>query len=226
MLDQLQNRAATVSLEEVSIAGTELAATVAVENSAGHKFPTGFPSRRAWLHFSVIDGSGDVVFESGAYGDDGAIFGNDNDDNPGEYEPHYEQIERSDQVQIYETILQDTEGNVTTVLLFGAGYAKDNRLLPSGFDKATAEEQIAVYGAAASDEDFDGGGDRVHYMVDLGNAQGPFVVRVELLYQSIGYRWAENTGSGSGDEAARFMGYYSAVPNLPVVVSSVEAVVQ
>jgi hypothetical protein len=226
VLDQLQNRTANVSLEDVSVTGAELGATVVVENNVGHKFPTGFPSRRTWLHFSVVDGNGDTVFESGAYNNDGSIVGNDNDDDMTLYEPHYEQIESPDQVQIYETILQDTEGSVTTVLLLGSGYAKDNRLLPAGFDKATAEEQIAVHGLAADDQDFSSGEDRVRYLVELGSAQGPFAVRVELLYQSIGYRWADNTGRDSSTEGARFADYYSAISNLPVVVTSVEAVVQ
>ena len=38
---------------------------VAVENLAGHKLPTAYPSRRVWLHVTVLDGP-DVVFESGA----------------------------------------------------------------------------------------------------------------------------------------------------------------
>jgi len=135
LLELLQQETAEISVVNAGLDGESLNLALSIEQYVGHKFPTGFPSRRAWLHFTVIDGSGDVVFESGAYGDDGAIAGNSNDDNPGVYEPHYEQIERSDQVQIYETILQDTEGNVTTVLLFGAGYAKDNRLLPSGFSR-------------------------------------------------------------------------------------------
>ena len=42
-------------------------------------------------------------------------------------------------------------------------YLKDNRLLPHGFDKRTAEPDIAVHGAALDDPDFTGAGDRVRY---------------------------------------------------------------
>ena len=38
---------------------------VDVLNKSGHKLPTGFPSRRVWLHLRVLHGS-DVIFESGA----------------------------------------------------------------------------------------------------------------------------------------------------------------
>ena len=47
-------------------------------------------------------------------------------------------------------------------------YLKDNRLLPRGFDKGTAAAEIAVVGAAADDDDFVGGGDRVRYRVRRG----------------------------------------------------------
>ena len=45
----------------------------------------------------------------------------------------------------------DENDAVTTGLLTGVRYVKDNRLLPRGFDKATHEWDIAVYGAAADD---------------------------------------------------------------------------
>ena len=55
-------------------------------------------------------------------------------------------IDRPDQVQIYESILGDADSHPTTGLLSAVRYLKDNRLLPRGFDKATADPQIAVFG--------------------------------------------------------------------------------
>ena len=43
-----------------------LAFDVDVRNLTGHKFPTGYPSRRTWLHVTVRDGQDASVFESGA----------------------------------------------------------------------------------------------------------------------------------------------------------------
>jgi hypothetical protein len=222
-LEQMQNRTATVDIAELEISGTTLSAQVAVNSQVGHKFPTGFPSRRAWLHFTVYDADEQVVFESGATMPDGAIVGNDNDESPDKYEPHYDEIGETEQVQIYESIMADREDNLTTVLLRGYGYVKDNRLLPAGLDKAAVDADIVPYGGAVDDSDFSGGGDRVLYRVDLGSAKGPFTVEVELLYQSIGYRWAENVRSYQGAETALFAQYYQEMSNLPVLVSSATA---
>jgi hypothetical protein len=222
-LDQLQTRAAALAIEEGELSGSHLTVTVVLQSLAGHKFPTGFPSRRAWLHFTVQDAGGGIVFESGAVNPDGSIVGNDNDADPTQYEPHYQAIASPDQVQIYETIMGDSEGGVTTALLRGAGYLKDNRLLPLGFDKEVASEDIAVHGQAMEDADFSGGGDRVSYAIELGDAGGPFTVTVELLYQSVGCRWAQNLRRHEAPEPARFLDYYEAVPNLPVVIAGATA---
>lgn len=224
--DQLQNRTAVLTLENLVMNEGILHGSLKVENRAGHKFPAGFPSRRAWLHIVVKDTSGEVVFESGAVSQEGAIQGNDNDLDPLLYEPHYQRIETPDQVQIYESMMVNTEGTLTTTLLRGASYIKDNRLLPVGFDLEQATADIASYGAAAEDPDFSGGGDALELNIDLGDAKGPLEITVELLYQSIGYRWAHNLQSYEAPEVARFLEYYQAVPNLPVVVAEAKAQVE
>jgi hypothetical protein len=128
------------------------------------------------------------------------------------FEPHYREISSADQVQIYESIIAGANGAVTTGLLNGVRYVKDNRLLPRGFDKRTAEPDVAVHGAAVDDPDFVGAGDRVNYSVDLAGAPGPFVVEAELLYQPIGYRWANNLKAYSqAAEPRRFTTYYDAM---------------
>jgi mono/diheme cytochrome c family protein len=219
-LKQLQRRTATVSLEEIRLSDSQFTATVVVRSFVGHKFPTGFPSRRAWVHLVVKDASGKVVFESGAANADGSITGDDHDADPARFEPHYTVIETADQVQIYQSIMVDLSGNVTMVLLKGAGYIKDNRLLPSGLDKAAVGSDIAVYGAAAGDEDFSGGGDKVQYRIDVGDARGPFTVEAELLYQTISYRWAQKLQPFDAEETSAFLRYYSSVANQPVVVAA------
>ncbi|MDP9146648.1 MAG: NapC/NirT family cytochrome c [Acidobacteriota bacterium] len=208
----LQSKAATLAVENISMNAGRLQADVVVRNHGGHKLPTAYPSRRAWLHLSVRDHSGKLVFESGALQPNGSIAGNDNDDDPKRFEPHYSEIRTSDQVQIYESILGDEHGRVTTGLLAGVGYLKDNRLLPDGFDKQTADKEIAVIGAAHDDPNFSAGSDRVHYSVEVDSGAGPFTVDAELLYQPIGFRWANNLKPYSAAvEPHRFTTYYEAM---------------
>jgi hypothetical protein len=207
--DYLGSAAARVAIESAKVTGTALALSVRVDNLGGHKLPTAYPARRVWLHVRVIDDAGAVLFESGAPRADGSIVGNDNDEDALKFEAHYGEITRPDQVQIYESIMVDRDGRVTTGLLRGVRYAKDNRLLPRGFDKATADAEVAVHGDAERDADFVGGSDRLGYRVDLGRAvTARLHVEVTLLYQSIGYRWNENLRAYDAAETQRFVRYY------------------
>jgi hypothetical protein len=203
---QLEGQTATVSISPLEIDGQQLAFEVAVRNLTGHKFPTGYPARRSWLHVTVRNGDA-IVFESGGVEPSGAIRGNDSDADARHYEPHHEQITHSDEVQIYESVLGDAAGNPTTGLLTATHYLKDNRLLPRGFDKATAAAEIGVFGDAAHDVDFAESGDRVRYELPI-DGRGRFTVEVELRYQSIGYRWAENLSPYDAPEPRRFLSYF------------------
>ena len=206
--DYLRSEAATLTIGPVALASGRLTTEVIVENLGGHKLPTAYPSRRSWLHLAIRDAAGRVVFESGAFEPTGAILGNDNDADATKFEPHHGAITTSDQVQIYEAIMVDRAGLVTTGLLKGVRYVKDNRILPRGFDKATAVPDIAVRGAASDDEDFRGGWDRVGLDIDVGGAQGPFTVEAELRYQPVGFRWAQNLKSYQAAEPQRFVLMY------------------
>ena len=209
-LRQLEQDTARVAIERAAMAGNALGVEITVRNLTGHKMPTGYPSRRAWLHFTVRDRQGRVAFEPGAIEATGLIRGNDNDADPARFEPHHDEIRAADQVQIYESVMTDPAGNVTTGLLRATGYVKDNRLLPRGFDKTTAPQEIGVFGAALTDGTFNGDGDRVRYVVNLSPADGPFDVDVELRYQPIGFRWAQNLDRYDAPEPRRFVGYFKA----------------
>jgi cytochrome c551/c552 len=207
----LQSHTARLSIEMAEALQGRLVADIKVENITGHKLPTGYPSRRVWLHVTVRDGAGRIIFESGALEASGAIKGNDHDADRLRVEPHYTEIRQPDEVQIYESVMRDRAGLPTTGLLSATGYAKDNRLLPRGFDKSTASEWIAVIGTAAPDSDFIGGADDVRYVVPLGSAQGPFHIDAALRFQVIGFRWAENLRSYDSEETRRFVTYYESM---------------
>ena len=207
----LQSRAATVRVDNAVVDSQRLQAEVIVENFGGHKLPTAYPSRRAWLHVLVLDGRGSVVFESGRLNTNGSVQGDDNDADATRFEPHYTEITRPDQVQVYESIIGDDTGGVTTGLLLGTRYLKDNRLLPRGFDKKTADAEVAVHGDAERDPDFAAAGDRIRYAIPRNGTSGPYRLSIELLYQSIGYRWANNLKRYDAPEPRRFTSFYDSM---------------
>jgi hypothetical protein len=217
-LEHLQRDTARLAVAAAARAGGRIIVDVDVENLAGHKFPTAYPSRRAWIQLLVTDAAGRTVFESGAFSPDGRVAGNDQDADPLKFEPHYTTIDRADQVQIYESMMVDPKGAVTTGLLSGLRYVKDNRLLPRGFPKATAPADVAVVGDASTDADFAAGGDRVRYAIDPGAAAGPFTVVVRLWYQPIGFRWAENLRAYDAFEPQRFVRYYETMAAASAVI--------
>jgi hypothetical protein len=177
--------AARIRVESVELRDDGIKVKVKVENFAGHKFPTGFPSRRAWIHLVVYDATG-VIFESGRVDEDGRIFG---EDEP--YERHHDVISSDDEVQIYESVMMDVKGSVTRTLLKAAGYVKDNRILPAGFDKLSPHPDTGVRGLALDDVNFVEGSDVVTYLIE-GNFEKPLKIRAELLYQPISYPFVKS----------------------------------
>ncbi len=222
---QLQNDAAELTIVDARAEGDALLIDVRVQNKAGHKFPTGFPARRVWIHLTVTDASEAIIFESGAPQIDGSITGNDSDQDIRTFEPHYTTITEANQVQIYQSVMENSDGEVTHALLRAAAYAKDNRLLPAGFDKATAGTDFATVGQAFDDVDFVGGSDEITYSVDIGDHEGPFTISAALLYQSVALPFVEDLREELSSLTTRFVDYFDDADKAPVVVDSAESVV-
>jgi hypothetical protein len=222
--DQISQDTANLRLESLGRENGWLRAELEVTALTGHKFPTSFPSRRAWLHVTVADAAGQVFFESGKPNADGSIAGNAADTDPATFEPHYDVITQPDQVQIYEPIMGDNEGQVTYTLLRGAIYLKDNRLLPAGADKAGLPADIGVYGAARDDPSFVGGSDLVTYQVDVAGVTGPFTFSAELLYEPLSYRFVQDLLADGTPLTERFAGYYGATDRAPLRVAAIAPV--
>ena len=156
---------------------------VTVENLTGHKFPTGHPYRRAWLHVRVANAKRQTLFESGGVDANGVLRGVTDG-----YGPHHDLITRENEVQIYQSVMADPQGRATWSLLRGASYLKDNRLPPRGFHARTNAASIAIRGEAATDENFHAGAsgtDEVTYRINLPQGEGRLTVEVELLYQAV-----------------------------------------
>jgi len=205
--------AAELWIRRPRIVDGRLKASIVVHNLSGHKLPTGYPSRRVYLHFVVKDATGELVFESGRMRADGSIVGVDGDNGPGRFEPHFDFIYRPDQVQVYEAVMGNTDGEVTHTLLEAAGYLKDNRLLPAGFNKTKVPEEIAVHGLAETDASFNYAWDTVRYSVKLpeGSPGDVFSVEAELRYQPLSHAYLQDLFRDEDEPAvARFKRMYEA----------------
>ena len=215
--NQLKERAVVLSGRALMRNDT-LDVRVRVVNTAGHKFPTGFPSRRAWLHIVVRDNTNAMVFESGAWREDGSIIGED-----AALEPHHAIITADDQVQVYESVGGDVESVPTYQLLRMARRLKDNRIPPRGFpDEAMRNDTISVVGVPAGDTDFnnaDGivgsGSDDVIYSVRVDPAKMPYHASVQLVYQSVNPRFVDSFSAFTDSTVARFLRLYGDADNSP-----------
>lgn len=186
------NSSATITPVSQTLAGDNaLNFTLKINSNTGHKLPSAYPSRRVVLHVTVKDAQNNIVFESGKINANGSIVGVDADTDRATFEPHYELITDPGQVQVYEAIMGDSQNQVTYTLLRGMVYLKDNRLLPQGFNKATASSDIKVVGDALNDADFVGGSDDISYRIS-GLRGNNYQVEAELLHQPIAYAFAQD----------------------------------
>jgi hypothetical protein len=185
---ELLKSAVTMSVKEKAAKGF-LQFIVSLKNHSGHKFPSGFPSRRAWLYVQILDSEQKTVFESGAVNNKGQIKAAC-DHTEGQYEVHHELISKASQVQIYESNMKNLEGQLTFTLIRAAGYLKDNRLLPLGMNKSTVASALKPVGEAMKDKNYLGGSDQLTYKIPL--AAGRYRALIELRYQSLSSPFAQD----------------------------------
>jgi hypothetical protein len=200
-----------------------LEAQVRIENLAGHSFPSGVAFRRAFVTLEGLDDKGNVVWASGRTNNVGAIVkGTSEEVLPTEFffdpvtrkqvfQPHYQTINDESQVQIYEEIIADTEGKITTSFVGLDQPLKNNRLLPKGWrNDGPLAEFTGPHGDAERDPDYDGksgasGADNLLYRIPLNDRTRSIVaVRVTLNYQSIPpYYLKQRFAIGQGPETQR-----------------------
>jgi hypothetical protein len=189
---------------------------VRVENLTGHKFPTGYPARRAWLHVELYDGQR-LLFESGGFDDQGHLV-----DVAKEHGlPHVQTVTQPGDVVVYELVATDPDGAPTTHLTRMVGKQKDSRLLPRGWraDGPHAAD-IAPVGTDG-DADFGAGGDTVAFRIALPErVRGRLRVQAELRYQSVPPHWVDALRTVADDAAQRFVQMYDAAEKVPEVVAT------
>ena len=175
------------------------------------------------------DGNGQPVFESGGWdAQTGEINGLDMP-----YEVHHDVITDPDQVQIYQALMQDVDGNVTYTLLRGASYIKDNRLPPEGFTtQGPYYDSTAVAGLATQDPNFNignagegSGADTVTYRIGNLDPGANYQLEAKLLYQTLAVRFAEDLFQYSTPEVQTFQGYYQQADKSPITIDSLQLTV-
>jgi hypothetical protein len=197
---------------------------VRLENLAGHRFPSGYPSRRAFIEFVVLDATGDTVFKSGRLNSAMEVEGHD-----ATYEPHYTVINRSEQVQIYEMVMGDVNGDVTTVLERAKDPIKDNRLVPYGFSTAhPSYDTTLIAGNALTDPDFNrntlgeegSGTDIVYYHIPVSNTTAALRAYARAYYQPVPPGWNREMFEQSGPEIDAFRSMLATSDGTPTLVAA------
>jgi hypothetical protein len=196
---------------------------VKLTNKAGHKLPAGIPFRRMWIHLKVLDSNNNIIFESGNWNSNGEIVGLNSD-----YEPHYDLIRNTNDVQIYEGVMIDVDGNVTNRLLRASQYIKDNRIPPAGFTSThPSYDTTAIFGNALNDPNFNkengsegSGSDIITYRIPIaGNST--YTVTAEVFFQSIKPKVVDYLSSISEPDINKFVTMYNQLPNLPFIMKSI-----
>lgn len=216
---------AKIEVSALRQTGEFLEASVRVENLAGHSLPSGVAFRRAFIAFEAIDEAGNVVWASGRTNSVGAIVrGTGEEVLPTEmlfdsqtgkqvFQPHHEVITDEGQVQIYEELMANVKGKITTSFVASDRHIKNNRLLPKGWrPDGPMAEFTGPHGEAARDPEYvtknpagSSGSDTLIYRIPLNDkTRGAITVRATLYYQAIPpYYLQERFRLGKGPETKR-----------------------
>jgi hypothetical protein len=217
---QAQNATAQISVDSVSTDATTLSAKLTVTNLAGHNFPSGVSFRRAFVNFRVLDATGKVLWASGNTNGDGVIV--DNSGAPlvteffsptqSAFQPHFWEgapITSDKQVQIYEELVLDPQGALTTSFLSFDHKVKDNRLQAQGRSPNGPFGDVIASVATSDDPSYQNGCgcSVVSYQIPLTQIPGtPSAVQAAVYYQSIPpYYLRQRSEQGRGRDTARLV---------------------
>lgn len=196
---------------------------VKIKNKAGHKFPSGYPSRRAVLQMVITDGVNDTVFRSGMFNSQQRVIG----ENPA-FEPHHALISQSDVPQIYEMAPGDVNNNFTSILERADVILKDNRIPPAGFTTSSPVYDTTLVSAdALADDDFNktgmtegSGMDYVAVHAPITGATGNLKIRAKIYYQAVPPKWVDQLFAMSAPEINKFEAMYQGADQRPFLMVS------
>lgn len=219
-LDKLQESSIHLSMSILDRENDSLYVEVQIENLAGHKLPAGYPSRQVFIQLTVLNENGEEIFISGQLDENYQII---DEDLP--YEPHHSIITQENQVQIYQMVMANVAGEVTTTLLHADHALKDNRLTPIGFStEHPSYDTIQIVGLANNDLDFNdnqAGGDRIYYHIPIHNELGDIEVQAKVFYQTVNHRWLEDMFEESSEEIDNFQEMYDEADLNPILMKSI-----
>jgi hypothetical protein len=209
MLEMARTETANVNVQHVSVSDNTLEATILVTNKVGHYLPSGAGFRRMFLEFLILDGNDETLWASGRTNKVGFILDGITDrvletelpvKNPKLWQPHYETVHKSSEVQIYQEVILDSDDNISTSFLRRIEHVKDNRIRPKGFSPEFFKQQSSKYIKELAELHGDAvkldpyyfdpkltGADSIRYSIDLGavDIKKAKTIRVTLFSQSI-----------------------------------------
>lgn len=221
----LKEKAIDLNLMLDSTANDTAYFRVKLKNKTGHKFPSGYPSRRAVVQFVVFDAANDTIFKSGTFTPQYRVVGETN-----QFETHHNIINQPNVPQIYEMVMGDVNYNFTSVLERASNLLKDNRIPPSGFTTThQVYDTVKISNDALADDDFNkvasvegSGEDYVHFHVPLLGYTGNIQTKVKVFYQSVPPKWVDDmfTLSGISTPINTFQTMYQGADQTPFLMAA------
>jgi len=225
-VEQAQTATATVAVNSVAEIAGNLTADVTVTKLAGHNFPSGVSFRRAFINFQILDAKNHVIWASGNTNSAGVIVDTAGTPLKTEFfspaqqtfQPHFWQgapITSDKQVQIYEELVMDPQGLLTTSFLSLDNKVKDNRLQPAGRDPDGPDAEITAPVGVGADPSYQNrcGCSIVRYEIPLSQIAGtPAAIQATLYYQTIPpYYLRQRSEEGRGSDTARLVKFAAAL---------------
>jgi hypothetical protein len=220
--------AATLSIPHArwSVAEGRLRARIVVENHTGHKLPTGYLDRRAWLRLTVRDAAGALLFRSGDHDRAGRIVERSGRSLEASLRSHRTTISDERHVVVWNAIPVDAAGAPTHRLTEVFRLSKDDRILPRGWRSDDPDALRAAPAGIGEDADYrsPGGWDAVD--VDVRLPARPVTIEAEVLYQSVPPAAIESYDPSHGPASRAFLAMTARRPPLPLVIARTSTTVE